>query len=132
MSPRSPREVWDGLQDASTWANIGPVEQVWEPVHASEALVSFKWRTTVGPTRYDGVAKVVTSDPLQAMELSLDAGEVTGSLRTDLAPEATGTLITVTLVVVSRGLLSTMFFPVISEAVGKGLAAQVEHFAATL
>ncbi len=130
---RPPPVVWDRLQDAATWAEIGPVEQVWDPVHDSGALASFRWRTTVGPTRYQGVATVVTSEPEEAIELSLDAGEVTGSLRTELSPaDGDGTLLRVTLTVVSRGMLSTMFFPVISEAVGRSLPEQVESFAARL
>ena len=40
-------------------------------------------------------------------------------------------MIEVTLKVISRGMLSTLFFPVISEAVGRGLPAQVERFAAS-
>ena len=38
-------------------------------------------------------------------------------------------MVTVTLEVVSRGTLSTLFFPVVSEAIAKGLPSQVDRFA---
>ncbi len=128
-TPRTAEEVWNRLQNADTWANIGPVGKVWDPVHEGESLVSYRWDTKVGPTRYEGTAVVSEAVPAARMKLDLDAREVRGSLTTDLAAGAEGTSISVTLVVESRGMLSTMFFPVISEAVGSGLPTQVEEFA---
>jgi hypothetical protein len=68
------------------------------------------------------------------MHLDLDAGEIAGSLTADLAavPGGDGTAVTVTLVVTSRGMLSTLFFPVVTEAVSSGLPRQVDEFAAAL
>ncbi len=67
------------------------------------------------------------------MHLDLDAGEIAGSLTADLVAVAGGgTAVTVTLVVTSRGMLSTLFFPVVTEAVSSGLPRQVDEFAASL
>ena len=67
------------------------------------------------------------------MLLELDAREVAGTLEARLEANGDGTtVVTVTLRVTSRGTLSTLFFPVVSEAIAKGLPAQVERFAASL
>ena len=125
--------VWDRLQDAETWASIGPIEEVWDAVHAGDDLDSFRWRTTVGPAGYQGSMTVVESERPHRMRLSLDAGEVSGELVAELEPATAGsTTVRITLVVVSRGMLSTMFFPAISQAVGNGLPDQVEAFAASI
>jgi carbon monoxide dehydrogenase subunit G len=124
--------VWDRLQDAETWASIGPIEEVWDAVHAGDDLESFRWRTTVGPAGYKGSMTVVESEPPHRMRLSLDAGEVSGELVAELDPAAAGsTSVHSTLVVGSRGMLSTMFVPAISQAVGNGLPDQVDAFAST-
>lgn len=58
--------------------------------------------------------------------------EVQGVTTVMIEPDGSGTSITVTLEVESRGLLSTMFFPVVAAAIGNGLPAAVDHFAAGL
>lgn len=122
--------VWDRLQAVDAWADIGPLDKVWDAVHDGERLESYKWRTTVGPTSYDGRATVISSERPNLMRLELDAGEVAGSLQTHMSENGDGsTKLVVTLEVVSRGMLSTLFFPVLSEAVGRGLPQQVEQFA---
>jgi carbon monoxide dehydrogenase subunit G len=126
--------VWTRLQDAETWANIGPVEDVRDPeVDEAGQLQSFRWSTSVAAKRYPGTAQVTLVEPKERMVLDLDAKEVAGSLETHLEPNGDGTtIVTVTLEVVSRGTLSTLFFPVVSEAIAKGLPTQVDNFAASL
>lgn len=126
--------VWNSLQDAKTWANIGPVENIAESeIDEDGQLLSFKWSTSVAMKRYPGTAEVVASDPQERMVLDLDAREVAGSLETQLAPNGDGTtIVTVTLEVISRGTMSTLFFPMVSETIANGLPAQVERFAASL
>lgn len=126
-------EVWSYLQTSDAWAQIGPLQDVWDAVHEGDELKSYRWRTTVGPTRYDGTAVVVAAARPELMRLDLDAGEVAGSLETRLSANGDGTTqIAVTLTVVSRGMLSTLFFPVVSEAIGRGLPEQVDRFARSL
>jgi hypothetical protein len=132
---RAPMEtVWKSLQDAATWANIGPVENIMESeVDEDGQLQSFKWSTTVAMKRYPGTADVVASEPGERMVLDLDAREVAGSLETHLAPNGDGTTtVTVTLEVISQGTMSTLFFPMVSETIANGLPAQVEQFAESL
>ncbi len=126
--------VWDSLQNAQTWANIGPVEDIIDSkTDDNGQLQSFRWSTTVAMKRYPGTAEVVTSEIGERMVLDLDAREVAGSLETHLTPNGDGTtIVTVTLEVVSRGTMSTLFFPVVSEAIAKGLPTQVDHFAESL
>lgn len=127
-----PHAVWQRLQLADTWSNIGPIEKVWDPVHQGDLLRSYRWQTTVGPTSYKGTATVLEAVAPHKMRLDLDAGEMAGTLTTELAQNGDGTTrVTVTLKVVSRGMLSTLFFPVVSDAVGRGLPRQVDEFAAS-
>ncbi len=129
----TPEIVWDRLQEVDSWANIGPIDEVWDPTHDGHSLQSYRWSATVGPTKYKGSAKVIESSRPRRMRLALDAREMVGELTTDISANGDGaTRITVTLAVESRGMLSTLFFPVVSEAVGNGLPRQVEAFAASL
>ena len=126
-------DVWLRLQDVETWSNIGPVEHVWDPVHDETGhLVSYRWSASVGPTTYRGHAKVVEADPEKLMVLDLDGGEIDGVLTTRLSQNGDGSHIGVTLSIVSKGTLSTLFFPIVSEAVGRGLPEQVRRFVAHL
>ena len=126
--------VWDRLQQAETWANIGPVEDVMESQHDETGrLQSFTWTTTVARKHYEGTAELSDSVYRERMTLDLDASEVAGSLEARLSSNgADSTVVTVTLEVVSRGTLSTLFFPVVSEAVARGLPEQVDRFAESL
>jgi hypothetical protein len=132
---RSADDLWDVLQNADTWANIGPVERVWDPAHdGSGMLTSYRWSTTVAGREYQGTAKTIAAEPGSTMKLELDAGEVVGVLTTHLSPnvDPNHTRIEVELHVSSRGALSGMFFPLIADAIKRGLPDQVEEFASRL
>ena len=122
---------------AADGGNLGehrPVEEVTDS-HQDESgqLVSFLWTTTVAKKHYTGTAAVSDAVLGERMTLDLDAREVAGTLEAHLAENGHGmTTVTVTLEVVSRGTLSTLFFPVVSEAVAKGLPRQVDSFAESL
>lgn len=133
-TPTPADQVWQTLQSAETWANIGPVEGVHDAVHTEHGdLISFRWHTSVASKRYPGIAVVATTEPQQRMLLDLDAREVVGSLEALLEPNGDGTtVITINLRVTSKGTLSTLFFPVVSEAISKGLPRQVDEFARSL
>jgi len=123
--------VWEALQDASTWAGIGPVDDVWDATHDEDGgLVSFRWSAHVGPTKYKGSATVTIAAEPHHMKLHLDSTELTGALIADIDEEDPS--LVVTLEVASKGPLATMFFPIIAEAIGRGLPQQVEEFAAGL
>jgi hypothetical protein len=65
------------------------------------------------------------------MELSLDSSELKGSLIADI-DDNESTRLAVTLEVASKGTMGALFFPLIAEAIGRGLPEQVEEFAASL
>jgi len=124
--------VWDVLQKAETWSGIGPVDQVWDAVHGEDGgLTGFQWSAHVGPTKYKGSAVIAIADAPHHMKLNLDSSELTGSLITDI-DEGGNPRLAVTLEVVSKGTMAALFFPLIAEAVGRGLPEQVESFAASL
>ncbi len=128
------QHLWERLQDANTYANIGPVEEVWDAEHDENGILQrYTWSTTVGRKPYEGSARTVEADNPHYLKMDLDAGEVAGSLATALeAVTDDVTNLAVTLEIVSKGTLSTLFFPVISDAVGRGLPEQVEAFAVAI
>lgn len=126
---RPPDAVWTRLQDAATWSGIGPVDDVWEPTHADDGtLESFRWSAHVGPTKYKGTAVIAVADRPRHMKLNLDSSEVRGSLVADIEGDESPSL-AVTLEVISKGAMASLFFPIIAEAIGRGLPEQVERFA---
>ena len=63
--------VWDRLQQAETWANIGPVEDVKESQHDEAGhLQSFIWTTTVARKQYQGTAEI--SDSVYQERMTID------------------------------------------------------------
>ena len=130
--PNPAESVWDALQAAETWAGIGPVDKVWAAVHDDEGgLQRFEWSAHVGPTKYKGAATVAIAEAPHHMKLNLSSSELTGSLITDIE-EGDNPVLAVTLEVVSKGTMASLFFPIIAEAIGRGLPQQVEAFAAGL
>lgn len=127
-----PQSVWAALQDAATWSGIGPVDDVWDAVHDNDGVLeSFQWSAHVGPTKYKGTAQVAVAAAPHHMKLHLESTELTGALIADIDEDGDRQLI-VTLEVASKGSLATLFFPIIAEAIGRGLPQQVEDFAAGL
>lgn len=123
--------VWAALQDAATWSGIGPVDDVWDASHDDGELRSFQWSAHVGPTKYKGSATVANAAEPHHMKLHLDSTELSGALIADIDGDDPATL-AVTLEVTSKGTMAAMFFPIIAEAIGRGLPQQVEEFAAAL
>ena len=125
-------DVWASLQDAATWSGIGPVDDVWDATHDEDGLLeSFQWSAHVGPTKYKGTATVTVAAEPHHIKLHLDSSELTGALIADIDENDTATLM-VTLEVASKSTMAAMFFPIIAEAIGRGLPRQVEEFATGL
>jgi hypothetical protein len=124
-------DVWDRLQRASTWQDVGPVEKVWDPEHGTGGeLLGYRWSTSVAGRPYRGTARTVASHPQETMMLALDGGEVSALLTTTLSSASeTRTSIEVTIELEPKGMMGTLFFPVISAAVGRGLEDHLEAFA---
>ena len=126
--------MWDKLQEPSIWKSIGPVRELWDPTFENGVLTGFQWSTDIGGVVYDGTGTAVDHERPFRYELVLDTSEVAGSIAVDLAQSdnGSGTGIDVTLELRSKGLLSSMFFPLVSRAFGEGLPDQVQDLATRL
>jgi len=129
----SPADVWDGLQSPQIWSSLGPVQEVWDPVIEDGVLTGFQWSTQVGSASYDGTGTATIQDRPDRYQLILDTSEITGTITVDLsATNPGGTDVDVTVEFRSKGFLSSMFFPMVSKAIGDGLPEQIEEMAAQL
>ena len=97
-------------------------------------LTGFQWSTDIGGVVYDGTGTAVGHERPNRYELVLNTSEVGGSIAVDLTERdnGNGTGIDVEVELRSKGLLSSMFFPIVSRAVGDGLPDQVQDLAARL
>lgn len=129
----SPEQVWDGLQQPDVWSSIGPVQKVWDPIVADGVLDGFQWSTDIGGVVYEGTGTATVQERPDRYELVLDTSEMAGTIAVELSPaNPGGTNAAVTVELRSKGLLSSMFFPLVSRAVSDGLPEQVEQMAAQL
>ncbi len=124
--------LWEALQHPETYEGIGPVDRVWDAVHREEILTGYRWSADVGLRRIEGSATTKEAIAPERMVLELDAGEVTGVLTLDLAEQSATTALTVGLTMEANGVLSTLFFGAIRDAIARGLPAQVDALAAKL
>jgi carbon monoxide dehydrogenase subunit G len=129
----APPEVWDGLQEPEIWSKLGPVQKLWDPVVEGGVLEGFRWSTNIGGVVYEGTGTTTVKDRPGRFQLVLDTSEMAGTITVDLSEgNPGGTSATVTVELRSKGLLSSVFFPVVSRAIGDGLPEQVEGMAAQL
>lgn len=125
-------QVWDALMLPETWQNIGPVEDVWDPEFDGETLIGYRWSTTVGGRAFTGTASAVSHERPTGYAIDLDAGEMAGRISIELAEKSPETEMRVRLDFRTKGMLSSMFFPLIRDAIAKGFPQQIEAFAARL
>lgn len=124
--------AWAKLQSEKTWAGIGPLSYVSDPVHAQDGtLESFAWAADLGGKRYPGTARTSVADAPSRLVLEMDTSEISGSVATELMPTGTTCDVTVTITVNTKGMLSAMFFPAIKQALASGFPQQVDDLAAS-
>jgi carbon monoxide dehydrogenase subunit G len=129
----SVQEAWDTLQDHETWANIGPVSSVSNPVNQPDGvLASFDWVADVGAKPYKGKAWVTDFEIPTRYELTMDTSEIAGDVVATVEPTHDGTDVTIAITFRTKGMLSAMFFPAIKSALASGFPQQVEDLAAGL
>ena len=122
--------AWAHLQEATTWEALAGIDRVHNVVHDADGqLVSYEFDAIAGGKRYPGVATVTDRENPERMVLNIESSEIDGSITATLAEDHPLQL-TVTLQLRSKGLLSTMFFPVVAASVGNGFPKQVDEFAA--
>ena len=129
----APPEVWDQLQEPDVWASLGPVQKVWDPIVEDGVLTGFTWSTDIGGKVYEGTGKVLDHDRPDRYQLLLDTSEMAGTITADLSPgNPGGTDAVVAIEIRSKGLLSSMFFPAIKNAIGSGFPDQVSDMGVRL
>lgn len=126
-----PAAVWTALQSAATWGGIGLIDAVWDEEHDDAGgLRSYRFRTSAAGRAWEGTARTVAAVPGERMEMALSTKEVTGHIEVTLTPEGDDAVVTVRLEVEPAGMLATLFWGVIREAIASGFDRQVDHFAA--
>lgn len=122
--------AWSHLQEAETWEALAGIERVHNVRHDADGqLISYEFDVIAGGKRYPGVATVTERHNPERMVLHIESSEIDGSITASLADDHPLEL-TVGLQLESKGLLSTMFFPVVAASVGNGFPRQVDEFAA--
>jgi hypothetical protein len=120
-------QSWAALQDPATWANIGPVASVSDPVYADDGtLTAFSWVADIGGKKYDGEAETTSYELPNIFELTLDTSEIAGDVVATLASVDGGCEVTVEITFRTKGMLSAMFFPAIKSALASGYPQQIE------
>ena len=128
-----PDTVWDRLQEPDIWRSVGPVQNLWDPTVEDGVLTGFQWSTNIGGVVYNGTGAAVNPERPHHYELILDTSEMAGTISVELAAgNPGGTEVEVALELRSKGLLSSMFFPLVSRAIGNGLPDQIEELAVRL
>jgi hypothetical protein len=123
--------VWESLDRPETWESIGGVDRVFDPlIDSAGRLQGFSFDTVAGGRRYVGTATPHRRVEGHRMAWRIANPEVRGVTSVALASDSERTSITVSLEVESAGLLSGIFFPVITGAIGNGLPKAVDEFAA--
>ncbi len=123
---------WETLQDPDTWANIGPVASVSNPVFADDGtLMAFDWVADVGGKAYGGVAKTTSYEKPNRLELTMDTSEIAGDVVAQLEAIDEGCSVTVEITFRTKGMLSAMFFPAIKQALASGYPNQIDDLVAS-
>jgi carbon monoxide dehydrogenase subunit G len=127
----APEVAWRALQDPHTWAAIAGVGDVRDTRYADDGtLAGYNFTVSAGIHTITGAATTVEVDPPALMRLDIHSAEMAGWVRAILSEgDATPPELTVTLEMRPKGLLTTMFYPLIAQAVGREFPNQVQGFA---
>lgn len=122
--------MFAALEEPATWEQVGGVDRVFDPVIDQDGrLQGFSFEVRAAGKNYIGSATPHDRRDNELMSWRVDTTEVMGVTSVALESVDGGTEIEVTLEVESKGLLSTMFFPVIAATIGSGLPRSVDEFA---
>ena len=126
-----PERAWAVLQEPETWGGIGGVEQVYDASHYPDGtLRGYRFLAEAGLKPYEGSAHTIQADAPALMVVTVDAAEIEGTITTELHPSNPhGTDMTVSLRIRARGILSAMFLPIVSRAIGSGFSRQIDEIA---
>lgn len=118
------------MDDVETWKKIPGVDRI----VASETddaghLESFAFEATIGGRAYRGQARRRERVEGEHISWTITSPDIAGAIAVDLEPVESKTAITVSLTVAVEGFLASMFFPAITQALGRGFPEAVEDFA---
>ena len=126
--------AWRRLQAGDTWEAIAGIDRVFDTKHRPDGtLESYRFSATAGGVHYQGSATVRAVESPHQMVLDIESSEVTGWISTVLTggnPDSG--IITVTVSLETRGILSAVLFPVLVRVVEDGLPSSVEDFVSRL
>jgi len=122
--------VWDAIQNAETWAGIGPIEKVWDAEHDEDgSLQAYKWNAHAAGRTWDGTARVIAAVPGESTEMAVATKEIRGTVTITLGPAGSSTNVAVRMQIEPAGMLATLFWGAIRDAIGSDFNVQVEEFA---
>ncbi len=126
--------AWTILQDPTTWGSLAGVEKITNVArNESGDLASYEFVARAGGRAYPGVAHTTTSRRPNEMTVRIQSREMDGAIAATLSDLPKGRVeIEVMLELETKGLLSSMFFSIISGVVGSGFPEQVEAIASRL
>ncbi len=128
--PVPPEDLWPALDAPATWEGITGIDRVLDPIVDEQGrLAGFSFETRIGSVGYRGTAIPRERVEGSAITWDIDGGEIRGVTAVGLTTDGDGTLVGVTLEVESVGMMSTLFFPMIANAIRNGLPHAVEEFA---
>jgi carbon monoxide dehydrogenase subunit G len=131
VASASIEDVWAALDEPQTWESIGGIDKVVDPIVDPEGrLQGFSFDTIVAGTPYRGEATPAGREEGLRIGWNIENSEISGSITVALSENGSNTSITTTLTVESKGMLASMFFPVIAKAIGSGLPRSLDAFAA--
>lgn len=129
VTSASAETVWSALQQPSTWADIGGIDEVSGARYLPDGdLAGYEFWVTVAGIRYQGKARTAIRERPKRMSVEIDGSELAGCIDIEISERNGRMEVAVTLEARPRGFLATMAFPLIASAIGNGLAANVEEF----
>lgn len=116
-----------------TWNAIAGVDRVHEPsIDQDGRLRGFKFDTVVGGKAYEGTASPHARVEGETMSWNIGNSQIKGVIDVGLSDSPNGTLLSVAIDIEPIGILSSMFFGVISKTIREGLPRTVNEMAGKL
>jgi carbon monoxide dehydrogenase subunit G len=126
-----PERAWATLQEPETWGGIAGVQRIYDAHHHPDGtLRSYRFLAEAGRKPYEGSARTIEVDKPCLMVVTVDTAEIEGTITSELEPSNPhGTDMTVSLRIRARGILSSVFLPIVSKAIGSGFSRQIDDIA---
>lgn len=133
ISTASPTDVWAAMDLVATWEKIPGIDRVVGSEQDDQGrLESFSFEATVAGRPYRGRARRHDRVEEERISWRITSPDVNGSVAVDLTPVNEGTEISVDLTVAMDGFLASLFFPAVTQALGRGFPDAVQNFASAL